>query len=261
MKKEILSQGKIGKIYKDAIAPVLYKYDEMSVIRITIDYHLLSDGHVKEVVDLTFRYNGSDTLEAFPWHVTCISSNTKVLGVRIKPNRQINGLKSTRLKNIQLLEIKLNKTQKGDVVHLLFEYFITGASTFTKGLFFNTIHYPIAFIPANTVESIDLRVHLPENATPESDINLTEFFPVKIDGKKILLTSQEGNIVGDVNGNIILKYRNSLYEIFTSVAIGIIFSSILVFVPELKQIFGSLVYILIFLLISFISFIFYNLIK
>lgn len=243
-----LSQGDIGLIYKKALAPVLDKYNDMQVIRITKDYHLLPDGTVFEEADLTFQYTGTTPLEEFPWHIPFISNESKVIGVRVKPNISVKGFTSERHDSLHLINILLNPVQSGGHVHLQFEYFTCGGASFEKKVFENIINYPMAFVPANTVTSLDIRVHIPANAKYTADINLAQFISVKKSGEQVLLTSQERDMVGDVSGNITLRHKNAIYGAFMSVAAGFVFSAALLILPDFKQHLGAAWYPVVFCL-------------
>lgn len=233
-----LSQGEIGQIYKLALAPVLHKYENMEVIRITKDYHLLPDGTVFEEADLTFQHMGNQPLEEFHWHIPFISESSKVIGVRVKPNVSVRGFLSESHESYHLISIRLNPIPSGAYVHLQFEYFVCGDASFDRKIFENVINYPMAFVPAATVTSLDIRVHIPINSKYLADINLTKFIPITKSGEKVLLTSQEKDMVGDVSGNIVVSYKNSVYAAFVSVVAGLVFSATLLILPDFKSVLG-----------------------
>jgi len=238
-----LTSGEISRIYKSAFSEeVLQKYNNLEVIRITKDYILLQDGTVLEKTDLTIKKPKNSVLTEFPWHVPLLSSEYKVIGIRINPNSSVIGFTTKKEEKYQLINILLDTENELEFIHLKFEYYTLNAAYFSRSLLDNTIHFPIAFIPGSVVSSLDIRIHIPPNASFSHDINLEPFLSVSHKNKKVLLTSQEQHIVGDISGYISLKHKNSVYAAFISLIIGLIFSVALLIIPDFKNDLGNLWY-------------------
>ncbi|OLE52852.1 MAG: hypothetical protein AUG51_16030 [Acidobacteria bacterium 13_1_20CM_3_53_8] len=220
----MLTQGQISRFYKDALRPVLPKYAGMRIIRITKDAHLLESGNVKEQVDIVFEYVSGAIPISFPWHIPRITQNTRVEGLRIPLGVNARGYSVTLEEKLCVIEIMLGNVGAKHPIHLKFDYYILGVCESQKGLLYNKIYYPMAFIAADTVETLDIRIHLPSKEKPDWDTNLPEFHSV-IDGdKQVLLTSREG-MVGDFSGHVRLKYKTPYYRPFWAAVTGLAFAA------------------------------------
>lgn len=237
MSKELTQCG-ISEKYNNALDPILYKYDDMDVIRITKDYHLLPNSDIKEEVDLTFYYYGDEPLNCFDWHIPYVNENTKVAGVRVDTNSDVTGLSTYKKDDFHLIRISLDSIKKYQHVHLRFEYYVIGSSNIKKGILWKNIHYPFAFVPAETVVSLDIRMHTPGKRKPKHDINIGKFIPIEYSDKYILLTSKEER-VRDVHGVVSVQFKSKLYEPFLSVTIASILSTVFFLLPDTKPIIGE----------------------
>lgn len=223
---KVLTQGGISRLYKDALASVLDNYSSMQIVRIIKDAYLLEGGVVREEVDIVFQYKGKNRLRSFFWYIPRITAETRVEGLRIPLGVKARGYTITQQEKLSVIDVGLDEVTNGTMVHLKFDYYIMGASSQKGGFLHNELYYPMAFIAAETVQSLDIRIHLPKAGAPIYDTNLPDFHRVVDKDEQVLLSSRDG-IVGDFSGYVTLKYRTAYYKPFWTAMIGILFAGAL----------------------------------
>ncbi len=216
----IKSHLELSNFYKEALRPILGSYDDIKILRIIKDAYLLPKGNVKENVDIIFEFNGAGECSSFPWYLPKVTSKTRVAGIKILYKPSTKNYLLTEEDKTYKLKILLNNVVSGLITHLQFEYYLINVSEHKNGFLYNELYYPMAFIPAKSVESLDIRIYLPDAGEPEFDSNFPYFISVVDNGKNILLTSQEKEILGDFVGYLKLKYKSIYYRPFWTFVIG-----------------------------------------
>jgi hypothetical protein len=234
--EKLMTQNDISRFYKSVLSPILDKYTQMKILRIVKDAYLLTDGNVKEKVDIVFEYVGNGNLNTFIWHIPKINENTEIAGVIIPIGTKAKGYSISQEGQLSIIEIHLQDVCAGTVVHLNFEYYLFNASTYRRGFLHNKIYYPMAFIAADTVESLDLRIYTPSVGKLKAENNLPYFRMIEDGEKHILLASSEDKIVGDFSGFVSLEYKSDYYRAFWATITGLVFAGYL----RLAQLLGDI---------------------
>jgi hypothetical protein len=223
-----ISYGDVGRIYREKLSKVPdapYKH-----IRVLNEHFLFSDGHVKRSVSVLIQAL-SDGVNTYWWRVPVVNKNSKVTGLRVSPNKDVEGYVLKEDEDFRTIQISICPLKKGGRTQLQFEYYVTKACEVSKnGVFFKELKYPFAYKPTSTTESFEFRLHLPLSADLKIISNLPTPETFQVGNNQLVIASEEEFSTGDIVGNLLVRFRTSAYIPLISIALGSISTILLAIV-------------------------------
>jgi hypothetical protein len=204
-----MTAGSVGETYKKAIGDNLKKYNDTADIRIKTSYEIHKDGSLSEEVDLSFLYVGYSKKEYFEWHVPRLSDATCVHIEDFVPGNYAHDLLlNTKDEKNLIICVLLKNVTHGIRASFKIKFIVTGASNVFKSKPHTMVEFPLAFVPANSVTHLEIRILANGQKIYRAENNLNQFSHAHLGDKHILVTSKTGSYIGDVSGSVGVLFEN-----------------------------------------------------